>query len=81
VLTFEGRSIQVFPGVFGLPGISGFTPDIPGLKALTAIFWARGYKSPLHPLLYSLSCHFRPEHLQTSFTPFGSSLVKFVVGI
>jgi hypothetical protein len=53
-----GRSIRVYPGVSGLPGVSGFTPDTPGLKASTTIFWVRGYKSPLHPFLYSLSCHF-----------------------
>jgi hypothetical protein len=55
VLTLGGRSIRVYPGVSGLPGVSGFTPDILGLKAVTAIFRVRGNKSPLHPFLYSLS--------------------------
>jgi hypothetical protein len=49
VLTLRGRSIRVYPRVFGLPRVSGFTPDIPGLKAVTTIFWVRGYKSPLTP--------------------------------
>jgi hypothetical protein len=51
VLTLGGRSIRVYPGISGLPGVSGFTPDTPGLKALAAIFWVRGYKSPLNPFL------------------------------
>jgi hypothetical protein len=76
---------QVYPGVSGLSGVSGFTPDTLGLKASTTIFWVRGYKSPLHPFIYFSLLPFRPEHIQTSFTPsltpFGSSLVKFVVGI
>jgi hypothetical protein len=42
VLTLGGWSIQVYPGVSGLPGVSRFTPDTPGLKASTAIFWVRG---------------------------------------
>jgi hypothetical protein len=45
------RSIRVYPGISGLPRVSRFTPDTPGLKAVTAIFWVRGYKSPLHPFL------------------------------
>jgi hypothetical protein len=43
----------------------------------------RGYKSPLHPFIYSSPLPFRAELLQTSFTPplspFGSKLVNFVV--
>jgi hypothetical protein len=63
-------------------GVSGFTPDIPGLKAIMALFCVRGYKSPLHPFLsLSLSCPFQPANLQNtftpSFTPFGSKLVRF----
>jgi hypothetical protein len=46
------------PGYSGLPGESGFNPDTPGHKASTAIFWVRGYKSPLHPFIYSLSLPF-----------------------
>jgi hypothetical protein len=84
-LTLEGRSIRVYPGVSELPGVSEFTPDTPGLKASTTIFWVKGYKSPLHSFIYSSLLLFRPEHLQTSFTPsltpFGTSLVKFVVEI
>jgi hypothetical protein len=57
------------PGDSGLPGESVFIPDTPGHKASTAIFWVRGYKSPLHPFIYSSPCHFRAELLQTSFTP------------
>jgi hypothetical protein len=34
-----------------------------------AIFWVRGYKSPLHPFIYSLPLPFRVELEQTSFTP------------
>jgi hypothetical protein len=37
VLTLAGRSIRVYPGVSGLPGVSGFTPDIPGLKVVCYI--------------------------------------------
>jgi hypothetical protein len=48
-----------FPGDSGLPGDSGFISDTPGHKASTAIFWVRGYKSPLHPFIYSPPCHFR----------------------
>jgi hypothetical protein len=62
VLTLGGRSIRVYLGIFGLPGVSEFTPDIPGLKALKTIFRVRGYKSPLHPFLYSL-LPFRPANL------------------
>jgi hypothetical protein len=41
-------------GVSGFyPGDSGFIPDTPGHKASTAIFWVRGYKSPLHLFIYS----------------------------
>jgi hypothetical protein len=84
VLALEGRSIRVYPGDSGLPGVSGFTPDTPGHKASTAIFWVRGYKSPLHPFIYSPPLPFRAEQLQTSFipplSPFGSRLVRFVVG-
>jgi hypothetical protein len=73
------------PGDSGLPGESGFIPDTPGHKASTTIFWVRGYKSPLHPFIYFSPCHFHPELLQTSFTPplspFGSKLVRFVVGV
>jgi hypothetical protein len=73
-------------GVSGfLSGDSGFIPDTPGHKASTAIFRVRGYKSPLHPFIYSSPCHFRPKLLQTSFTPpsspFDSKLVRFVVGV
>jgi hypothetical protein len=53
VLTLEVRSIRVYLGVSRLPGVSGFTPDTLGLKASTTIFWVRGYKSPLHPFIYS----------------------------
>jgi hypothetical protein len=49
-------------------GVSGFTPDTPGHKASTTIFWVGGYKSPLHPFIYSSSLPFRAEQLQTSFT-------------
>jgi hypothetical protein len=74
VLTLEGRSIRVYPRV------SGFTPDILGLRAVTSLFCVRGYRSPLHPFL-SLSCPFRPAKLQNSFTPsftpLGSKLVRF----
>jgi hypothetical protein len=80
VLTLEGQSIRGFPGISGLPRVSGFSPDIPGLRAVTALFSVRGYKSPLHPFL-SLSCPFRPAKLQNSFTPLftplGSNLVRF----
>jgi hypothetical protein len=80
VLTLEGWSIRVYPGVSGLPGVSGFTLDIPGLRAVTTLFCVRGYKSLLHPFL-SLSCPFRPTKIQNSFTPsftpFGSKLVRF----
>jgi hypothetical protein len=72
------------PGDSGLPGDSGFIPDTPGHKASTAIFWVRGYKSPLHPFIYFSPSHCRAELLQTSFTPpfspFGSKLVRFIVG-
>jgi hypothetical protein len=74
-----------YPGDSGLPGDSGFTPDTPGHKASTAIFWVRRYKSPLHPFLYFTPLPFRVEQLQTSFTPplslFDSKLVRFVVGV
>jgi hypothetical protein len=74
-----------WPGDSGLPGESGFNPNTPGHKASTAIFWVRGYKSSLHPFIYPSPCHFRPEQLQPSFTPplspFGSKLVRFVVGV
>jgi hypothetical protein len=74
-----------YPGYSGPPGDPGFIPDTPGHKASTAIFWVRGYKSSLHPFIYSSPCHFRPELLQTSFTPplspFGSKLVRFVLGV
>jgi hypothetical protein len=74
-----------FPEDSGLPGDSGFILDTPGHKASTAIFRVRGYKSPLHPFIYSPPCHFHPELLQTSFTPplspFGSKLVRFIVGV
>jgi hypothetical protein len=78
----EGRSIRVFPGVSGLPRVSGFSPDIPGLRAVTSLFCVRGYKSPLHPLLsLSLSCPFRTAKLHNTFTllftPLGSKLVRF----
>jgi hypothetical protein len=80
VLTLGGWSIRVYSGVSGLPGVSGFTPNILGLRAVTALFCVRGYKSPLHPFL-SLSLSFRPAKLQNtftpSFTPFGSKLVRF----
>jgi hypothetical protein len=46
-----GWSIRVYYRISGLPGVSGFTPDIPGLKAVTAIFCVRRYKRPLHPFL------------------------------
>jgi hypothetical protein len=76
----EGRSIRVFPGVSGLPGVSGIFPDILGLRAVTTLFCVRGYKSPLDPFL-SLSCPFRTAKLQNSFTllftPLGSKLVRF----
>jgi hypothetical protein len=72
------------PGDSRLPGDSGFIPDTPGHKASTAIFWVRGYKSPLHPFIYFSPCHCHAELLQTSFTPplspFGSKLVRFIVG-
>jgi hypothetical protein len=84
-MAFEGRSVRVYPGDSGLPGDSGFIPDTLGHKASTAIFWVRGYKSPLHPFIYSSSLPFRAEQLQTSFTPplspFGSKLVRFFVGV
>jgi hypothetical protein len=74
-----------YPGDSGLLEDSGFIPDTPGHKASTAIFWVRGYKSLLHPFLYSSPLPFRAEQLQTSFTPplspFGSKLVRFVVGV
>jgi hypothetical protein len=68
VLTLEGRSIRVYPGVSGLPGVSRFAPDIPGLKASTAIFWVRGYKSPLHPFIYSSLLLFQPEHFRPLYS-------------
>jgi hypothetical protein len=81
----EGRSVRVYPGDSGLPGDSGFIPDTPDYKASTAIFWVRGYKSPLHPFIYFSSLPFHAEQLQTSFnpppSPFGSKLVRFVVGV
>jgi hypothetical protein len=84
VLALESRSVRVYPGDSGLPGVSGFDLDTPGHKASTAIFWVRGYKSPIHPFIYS-PCLFHAELLQTSFTPplspFGSKLVRFVVGV
>jgi hypothetical protein len=46
VLALEGRSIRVYPGDSGLPGVSGFVPDTPGRKASTAIFWVRGLLTP-----------------------------------
>jgi hypothetical protein len=58
-------TFRVYPGISVLPGVSGFAPDTPCLKASTAIFWVRGYKSPLHPFLYSPSYHFDLN----SFTP------------
>jgi hypothetical protein len=61
VLALEDRSIRVYPRDFGLPGVSGFTPDTPGHKASTAIFRVRGYKSPLYPIIYSSSLPFRAE--------------------
>jgi hypothetical protein len=83
VLALEGWSVRIYPGDSGLPGDSGFTPDTLGHKASTAIFWVRGYKSPLHPFIYFSPCLFRAEQLQTSFTPplppFGSKLVRFLV--
>jgi hypothetical protein len=75
VLALEGRSIRVYPGDSGLPGVSGFTPDIPGHKASMAIFWVRGYKSPLHSFIYFSPCHFRADlnkpHLLPPLSPFG----------
>jgi hypothetical protein len=77
VLTLEGQSIRAFHGVSGLPGVSEFTPDTPGLKASTAIFWVRGYKSPLHPLLYSLSCHFDLNIIRPHLLPLYYLWLKF----
>jgi hypothetical protein len=73
----EGRNIRVHPGVSGLPGVSGFTSDTLGLKASTAIFWVRGYKSPLHPFLYSLSCHFDLNFIRPHLLPLYSLWLKF----
>jgi hypothetical protein len=85
VLALKSRSVRVYPGDSGLPEDSGLIPDTPGHKASMAIFWVMGYKSPLHPFIYSSPCHFRAELLQTTFTPplspFGSKLVRFVVGV
>jgi hypothetical protein len=76
------RSRETFLGCWPWEaGVSGFTPDIPGLKAVTDIICVRGYKSPLHPFLSPLSCPFRPAKLHNSFTPsltpLGSKLVSF----
>jgi hypothetical protein len=68
VLTLEGRSIRVYPGVSELPGVSGFAPDTPGLKASTAIFWVRGYKTPLHRFIYSSLLPFQPEHFRPHYS-------------
>jgi hypothetical protein len=77
VLTLEGRCIRVYPGVSGLPGVSGFTPDTPGLKASTAIFWVRGYKSPFHPFFTPLSCHFDLNFNRPRLLPLYSLWLKF----
>jgi hypothetical protein len=77
------------PGVSGLPEVFRIFPDIPGLRAATALFYVMEYKSPLHSFLslspsLSLSvslAHFRTATLQNSFTllftPLGSKLVRF----
>jgi hypothetical protein len=71
----EGRSIRIYPGDSELLGVSGFTPDIPDYKTSTAIFWVRGYKSPLHPFIYLSPYHFRADlnrtHLLPPSSPFG----------
>jgi hypothetical protein len=81
VLTLEGRSFRVFLGVSRLRGVSRFFLDIPGLRAIMALFCVRGYKSSLHPFP-SLSCPFRPATLRTHsltlFTLVGLGLVRFV---
>jgi hypothetical protein len=77
VLTMGGRSIWVFPGVSGLPEVSEFTPNTPGLKAVMAIFWVRGYKSPLHPFLYPLSCHFDLQTFRPLYSLLYSPWLKF----
>jgi hypothetical protein len=83
VLILEGRSIRIFPGVTGLPGVSGFFPDIPGLRAVTILFCVRGIKAPstLSSLSLSHTRPFRTAKLQNSFsllfTPLGSKLVRF----
>jgi hypothetical protein len=59
VLTLGGPSFQVIPGVSGLPGVSGVFPEIPGLRAVTALFCVGGIKAHLpFPLSLSLSCLF-----------------------
>jgi hypothetical protein len=58
--TFAPTQTQVsflgcWPWKAGVSGFSPETPDFPetpGHKASMAIFWVRGYKSPLHPFIY-----------------------------
>jgi hypothetical protein len=69
VVTLGGQSILVYPGISGLLGVSEFTPDIPGVKAITAIFYVRGYKSPLHSFLSPLSFHFDMQSYRTHSLP------------
>jgi hypothetical protein len=84
VLTLGGRSIRVYPGISGLPGVSGFTPDTPGLKAVTDIFLVRGYKSPLHPFLNPSLAISTCKHSDLTYSLLYSPWLKFgeiVVGI
>jgi hypothetical protein len=77
VLTLEGRSIRVYPGVSRLPGVSEFTPDTPGLKASTAIFWVRGGIKAPHPFFTPLSCHFVLNFNRPHLLPLYSLWLKF----
>jgi hypothetical protein len=77
VPTLEGWSIRVYPRVSGLPGVSGFTPDTPSLKASTAIFSVRGYKSPLHPFIYLSLLPFDLNSIRHHLLSFYSPWLKF----